>query len=368
MRDLDGHALALYQALQAEGRGDAPEVARAAGLDGDQAERGWRRLDELGLIERRDGRLEPVEPDVALMRTMDAYHAHVSEQAATATSLRLAAQSLVTVFRPAVTGESARVELEYLRDRRSKDRAMAALDATAQESVESLHPGPMPPMHVLNESLELDAAMVARGIRVRALYPQSVLQTPRYGRYMGDLTERGVEVRIIDHAPFDLLLQDRRTAFLPGSPEEGVNAPIVVVHNASLVRLIAAVYDDYWLRARPFEAASSGAADGENELTPQERVVIRLMAGGLSDEQIARRMGVHRRTVQRAVAKLMRRLQAGSRFEAGLKLAQDAEFVRALRRPGAGAGPPGSPAPPGMSGPAASSGPSASSASSAPAP
>jgi DNA-binding NarL/FixJ family response regulator len=57
-------------------------------------------------------------------------------------------------------------------------------------------------------------------------------------------------------------------------------------------------------------------------------VIIRLMASGLSDDQIARKLGVHRRTVQRAIAKLMERLNASSRFEAGLKLAGDAEFAK----------------------------------------
>jgi hypothetical protein len=38
--------------------------------------------------------------------------------------------------------------------------------------------------------------------------------------------------------------------------------------------------------------------------------------------------------VQRAVAKLMERLHASSRFEAGLKLAQDPAYAAVLRGPG----------------------------------
>jgi DNA-binding CsgD family transcriptional regulator len=340
MPGVEEHALALYQALRAGGGGDARDIGATAGLDEEQAERGWRRLDELGLLQYREGVVEAVEPDMALVRTMDAYHANAAEQVFKATSLQRVTQALMTVYRPAVAYESSRVELEYLRDRRSKNSALAMLNATSQVSADSLHPGPMPPMPVLTLSLQLDAEMIGRGVRVRAMYPQSLLQTPKYVRYLADLAELGAEVRLIDHAPFDLLIQDRQTACLPGDPDDPGKSSMILVHSAALVQSIASIYDDYWLRALPFEAATSGAAgpsgaDGETELTSQERVVIRLMAGGLSDDQIARKMGVHRRTVQRAVAKLMQRLQASSRFEAGLKLAQDSEFARALR-PGPG--------------------------------
>jgi DNA-binding CsgD family transcriptional regulator len=333
MPGVEEHAVALYQALRAGGGGDARAIGEMAGLDEEQAERGWRRLDELGLLQCKEGIVEAVEPDMALVRTMDAYHANAAEQVLKATSLQRVTQALMTVYRPAVAYESSRVELEYLRDRRSKDSALAMLNATSRVSADSLHPGPMPPMHMLAASLRLDAEMIGRGVRVRALYPQSLLQTPKYVRYLADLAELGAEVRLIDHAPFDLLIQDRQTACLPVDPDDPGKSSMILVHSAALVQSIASIYDDYWLRALPFEVNPPGAsgADGETELTAQERVVIRLLAGGLSDDQIARKMGVHRRTVQRAVAKLMERLQASSRFEAGLKLAQDSEFARALR-------------------------------------
>lgn len=61
--------------------------------------------------------------------------------------------------------------------------------------------------------------------------------------------------------------------------------------------------------------------------------MVQLTAEGLSDERIARGTGVPRRTVQRAVAKLLDRLHAMSRFKAGLKLAQDPGLARAVRAP-----------------------------------
>jgi DNA-binding CsgD family transcriptional regulator len=329
MTGVEDHALALYQVLRVRGRANAQEIGKAAGLDDEQTARGLRRLGELGLVQDRDGRLEPVEPDTALVRTMDAYHADAAEQVLRATTMQRATQALMTVYRPAVAREASEVEVEYLSDRRRKDRGVVQLNATTREYCDSLHPGAMPPMHVLGRSLAEDAAMIERGVRVRAIYRQDVTQTPRYARYLRELAETGAEVRLIDHAAFDMLIVDGLVACLPANPDDR-QGPMVVIRGTSLVNVCVALYADYWLRAVPFEAAASGT-DDRTELTPQERVVIRLMAGGLSDDQIARKMGVHRRTVQRAIAKLMERLQADSRFEAGLKLAQDREFARALR-------------------------------------
>ena len=44
-----------------------------------------------------------------------------------------------------------------------------------------------------------------------------------------------------------------------------------------------------------------------------------ILAAGTTDEAVARRLGLSRRTVQRQMQQLMRRLGADSRFQAGLQ-------------------------------------------------
>jgi len=336
-------ALAIYQALRARGGiSSDEELRKAAGVDADQAGRGRRRLNELGLVQVVDGVLEAVEPDTALVRTMDAYHANAAEQVRNATALQHLTHSLMTLYRPAATRDPSQVEVEYIVDRRRKDRTLVALETTSQRSVDAMHPGPMPSAQVLETSLERDIDTMRRGAHLRAMYPLVLLQSPRYSGYLQELHEAGVEVRLLDHAPLDMIIHDRAAVCLPADPDDP-GVAMLVVRGAALIRAYSAFYDDFWLRAVPFpmaEPPGSGAAG----LTLQERAVIRLMAGGLSDDQIARKMGVHRRTVQRAVAKLMERLHASSRFEAGLKLGQDPELVKALRPTPSGG--PSVPAPP----------------------
>jgi len=340
------HALAVYQALRSRGRASAADLRRASGLPAGQVAAGLARLRELGLVQQTpegrqagDGGFEPVEPDAALTRTVDAYRETAARQAAGAADLQQLAQSLMSVYRPAVARESAHVEAEFISDRRMKDRTLQELVAGTRESVDSAHPGPMPPMEVLEASLRLDRAMTERGVRLRAVYPRSIAAVPRYAGYLRQLSEAGVKVRLIDRVAYDLLIVDRLAVCLPADPDRP-SGSMLLVRGSALVKIHVAAFEDCWLRAVPFEVLSDGGGR-ESALNPQESLIVKLMASGLSDDQIARRMGVHRRTVQRAVTKLMERLGAASRFEAGLLLALDGEFARTVRGRGRGGRGPG---------------------------
>lgn len=318
-------ALALYRALRDLGRARVAEVTGASGLDDERAVHGWRRLHELGLVQVISGMAEPVEPNAAMAHAMETYHANVSRQLRDAHSLKHVTESLMTVFRPAVARESAHVAVERIGDRARRTRLLIDLNAATLENCDSMHPGPMPPMEALEESIGEDEKLIARGIRVRVIYPESLPRSPKYARYLHRLLEIGVEVRLLEHSPFDILIFDRHTVCIPGDPERPSES-MLLVRGSALLKGYVALFEDYWLRAAPVVPApgsSAAGGDGTPEFNEQERTIVRLMGSGLSDDQIARKLGVHRRTVQRAVAKLMERLNASSRFEAGLRLARD---------------------------------------------
>lgn len=60
--------------------------------------------------------------------------------------------------------------------------------------------------------------------------------------------------------------------------------------------------------------ASVGAAP-----TEEERAIVCLLAEGLTDEVIAQRLGISKRTYGRRLKDVMRKLGARSRFEAGAR-------------------------------------------------
>ena len=65
---------------------------------------------------------------------------------------------------------------------------------------------------------------------------------------------------------------------------------------------------------------AGGVAPGE--ASPQQRILLGMLAVGLTDEAIGRQLGWHPRTVQRHVRRLMSDLGAQTRFQAGLQAAR----------------------------------------------
>jgi DNA-binding CsgD family transcriptional regulator len=193
----------------------------------------------------------------------------------------------------------------------------AVLYAACRESVDSLHAGPPPAgPPLLAETLRRDAALVARGVAVRAVHPQSALRTPGYARHLRDLAAVGVQVRLIECAPLGLLVFDRRTAVLPGRPDRGGEPPARIT--GRLVASFAAAYEDCWDRA--FGIGTFHGGLDRVVLESRERAVLRLALQGRSDEQIARALDLRRPTVERLITEVMERLGVTTRFELGFRL------------------------------------------------
>ncbi|HEV7963709.1 MAG TPA: helix-turn-helix transcriptional regulator [Actinoplanes sp.] len=73
------------------------------------------------------------------------------------------------------------------------------------------------------------------------------------------------------------------------------------------------------MRQNDVRQRRGGPADG---LSGSDRTLLRLLALGVTDEAAARRMGVSVRTIRRHVSQLLDRLDAVSRFQAGVQAAQ----------------------------------------------
>jgi DNA-binding NarL/FixJ family response regulator len=84
-----------------------------------------------------------------------------------------------------------------------------------------------------------------------------------------------------------------------------------------IVAALGELFDRVWDTALPLEDVP--VADLATGITPTERELLRILSTGLTDEGAAKRLGVSLRTVKRRMEDLMRRLDAGSRFEAGFK-------------------------------------------------
>jgi DNA-binding CsgD family transcriptional regulator len=154
-------------------------------------------------------------------------------------------------------------------------------------------------------------------VRWRGLYQESLRDDPRTIRHARHLADHGGHIRTVPVAPMLLFVVDDRAAVFAVEPRfdhcEGV-----VLRGAPAAGM-RALFEEFWMAARVWgpPAPTEPAA-----LTAQQREVVRLLAEGLTDEGISRRIGVSLRTVRRIASDLMVRLTARSRFEAGVKAAQ----------------------------------------------
>jgi DNA-binding NarL/FixJ family response regulator len=110
------------------------------------------------------------------------------------------------------------------------------------------------------------------------------------------------------------LLRAGAFAVLPRDAETSV---VLAAARAAAAGLVAVLRD-----AAPALASASGARawsadeDASPHLSPREREVLRLLAGGTGNKGIALRLGISEHTVKFHVASILAKLHAGSRTEA----------------------------------------------------
>ena len=116
----------------------------------------------------------------------------------------------------------------------------------------------------------------------------------------------GVEVRVLDELPSWFYVDANRLAGLPVDWGEAWPTSMILVRTPPIVTALGVLFESLWRHAEPAVAVRSGWEP-----------VIRLLAQGMTDEAVARFLGLDVRTVRRRVADAMDDLGATSRFALG---------------------------------------------------
>ena len=156
-------------------------------------------------------------------------------------------------------------------------------------------------------------------------------------RACADLAEGALAAAAADHDRARTLLEDAVDGFeASGAPFEAACARIELATSlAALGRSRPAGEEASTALASLLELGAgaeaaraqrllgtSGKAETLPELTPREREVLRLLAEGLTNRQIAERLVVSEHTVHRHVANILRKLDVSSRTAAAAHAAQ----------------------------------------------
>lgn len=152
-----------------------------------------------------------------------------------------------------------------------------------------------------------------RGVTLRHIWAASVLDHPQAADHAAWLTARWSAPRVTDQIPLRATLVDGTTAILADTSRTGM------VRTSTTLDSLTHMADRLWASASPAPAVRQRAALSSDT---RNLLVLRLLADGLTDDAIARRIGVSVRTIRNDVAGTMTRLQARSRFQAGVRAVQ----------------------------------------------
>ena len=126
----------------------------------------------------------------------------------------------------------------------------------------------------------------------------------------------GALVRISgSRLPHETILIDRRVMILAGQ-ETPNGREYTVTTSQTLIDGVHSLFEAIWDTAADLDTYLRGDIP---HLDPDGRLILQALGSGLTDASAAKRLGVSLRTYRRRVADLMAKLDADSRFQAGLR-------------------------------------------------
>jgi len=268
---------------------------------------------------RRPGQLASVGPDVVVDRWLADIEAAAASQRAQAMQARvhlsaLAAAELSTDH-SGWTGQRVRGRLRQAR--------LDDLVSGARREIVALQPQGPAVGGLTGASADLDRRALRRGVTIRVLFPHDRLVHGDDLAYVRRLTCDGAQVCSTVRVPAAAMVVDRITVVLQvdrdGDPE------LVVLTDPAVAGTLADLCESCWERGQRCGTGhqrnppAGGSADG---LSGIDRTLLQLLALGGTDEAVARSMGVSVRTVRRHVSLLLDKLEATSRFQAGVQAAR----------------------------------------------
>lgn len=223
---------------------------------------------------------------------------------------RTAAQLLSSVHTPRATG------IETVRGGAVIAARVASLLVSASEEIALLDRPPYASSEPDGMPVPLDMAEpVRRGVRVRVVVDREGLSFHGRARGLGDLAVQGVQIRVGTDLPTKLITVDRRVTLLPPTDAADPTASALVVSDALLSNALVPLFESVWERALPIGSVT------HDQITEEDRELLTMLASGLKDEAMARRLDIHVHTVRRRITRLMQALNAETRFQAGVQAA-----------------------------------------------
>jgi DNA-binding CsgD family transcriptional regulator/sugar-specific transcriptional regulator TrmB len=277
--------------------------------------RAMEHLESSGLVTRAAGppvRYAPSPPDLAIEALVLRRHGELEQ-------LRAHAATLARKYRAAERSDSSAL-VQVVRGAEAVRQHALQVQRAARHEVAIIDRPPYAAGGGGFNDEELTA--LRRGVRYRCIYDAGQLSSPRTAdvfRYI----EAGEQARTLLAVPVKMLVADGEVAIVPLDLDEPEFRDCAIVRGSTLISALTTCFEALWARS---VAVSSGARAESTDLEPAgqapsalERRIVRMLAAGVKDEAIARHLEVSTRTINRYMDRIMSKLGATTRFQAGLQ-------------------------------------------------
>ncbi|MYY05593.1 LuxR C-terminal-related transcriptional regulator [Streptomyces sp. ATexAB-D23] len=310
---LSEDAVRVFRWVSDQGSCDVRTVGAMLGLPENCAASAVRTLTDLLLLRHvpeDPDRLVPVAPDAAIAALIAPKEAGLRRQLAEIDQLRGELALLTPLYTEGRRRWQGRPALTEVTDLKTVVGMITEATMRCRREVRTCHPGGGRSPALLEQAFVRDRDMLRRGVRMRTLYQHTAryhLPTQEYARRM---TAEGAEIRTLSELFGRMVAFDGETVFIPH--QDDLDAAIVI-HDPSTVAYLCTTFDHAWSLAEPYQPAwtESSARD------EVKQAIVRLLAEGMKDEMVARRLGMSLRTCRKHIAEIMEQLGAASRFQAG---------------------------------------------------
>ncbi|MHA6758490.1 helix-turn-helix transcriptional regulator [Streptacidiphilus sp. PAMC 29251] len=311
----------VYRAMLAHPKENVATLGLRLGMPETQLLQRLERLNALALIRpsaHEDIGFRAIDPETAMEVLLTRQQVDLAAQQMRVEASRAAAARLIAECSD-LQPRASEADSQRLTGPEAIRGRLEQLAAETRQQMMTFAPGGAHSAADLEASREPNRALLERGVEMRTVYLDSARNHQTTLDHVEWLSRHGGQVRTAPTLPIRMIISDRRRAVLPIDTSDA-RAGAVVLEGVGTVTALCALFEGVWESATPLGAAPARDMNG---MPPQEAETMRLLAQGLTDEAIAKRLGVSPRTARRIAAELLNDLEAHSRFQAGVHAVQN---------------------------------------------
>lgn len=291
---------AAYRELTRLRSATSRDLRERLGLAPAEARRVFAALERRGLVSWTTGtprRLVAAPPSPAV----DVLALEVERQLQRA---RIAAARLAVEWSAGSGPKEADELVEVITGEQAILRRFESMIRSAKDEIIGFAAAPIEAPDEINMRINIEA--LNRGVRLRTIYERAVLDSPAgFVKVVAECEASGEQIRILDRLPTKMVLVDGVTALVPVNLQLPHVTPSAALIHAPLSSTMTALFEELWRRAMP-AVLSGQPAPGRRGISADDLKLLSLVLGGMSDDSVARHLGISRRTVHRHIERMIR--------------------------------------------------------------